>query len=73
MSKIIGIDLGTTNSAVAHMVNGKSEIIANAEGLRTTPSIVYIKGDELLVGELAKEKLSSNQKMSSMKSKDSSV
>ena len=56
MGKIIGIDLGTTNSAIAHMVNGKSEIIANAEWLRTTPSIVYIKGDELLVGELAKRK-----------------
>lgn len=56
MWKIIGIDLGTTNSAIAHMVNGKSEIIANAEWLRTTPSIVYIKGDELLVGELAKRK-----------------
>ena len=54
MSKIIGIDLGTTNSAVAHLVNGKSEIIANAEGHRTPPSTVYIKGDELLGGELAK-------------------
>ncbi len=56
MSKIIWIDLGTTNSAFAHMVSDKSEIIANAEGHRTTPSIVYIKGDELIVGELAKRK-----------------
>jgi molecular chaperone DnaK len=56
MSKIIGIDLGTTNSAVAYMLNSRSEIIANAEGLRTTPSIVYIKGDEMLVGETAKRK-----------------
>lgn len=38
------------------MVSDKSEIIANAEGARTTPSIVYIKGDELIVGELAKRK-----------------
>ena len=56
MWKIIGIDLGTTNSAVAYMVWGKSDIIVNDEGNRTTPSIVYIKWDELLVGDLAKRK-----------------
>ena len=56
MSKIIWIDLWTTNSAFAYMVSDKSEIIANAEWARTTPSIVYIKGDELIVGELAKRK-----------------
>jgi len=56
MWKIIGIDLGTTNSAFAYMVGDTSEIITNAEWTRTTPSIVYIKGDDLLVGELAKRK-----------------
>jgi len=56
MGKIIGIDLGTTNSCVAHMLGDKYEIIANAEWNRTTPSIVYIKGDELLVWDLAKRK-----------------
>ncbi|PJA48232.1 MAG: molecular chaperone DnaK [candidate division SR1 bacterium CG_4_9_14_3_um_filter_40_9] len=56
MGKIIGIDLGTTNSCVSYMLGDKSEVIANAEGKRTTPSVVYIKGDELLVGDLAKRK-----------------
>jgi len=56
MWKIIGIDLGTTNSCVSYMLGDKSEVIANWEGQRTTPSTVYIKGDELLVGDLAKRK-----------------
>ena len=55
MGKIIGVDLGTTNSVVAIMEGGKPEIIVNAEGERTTPSIVaYTKKGELLVGQLAK-------------------
>lgn len=56
MAKVIGIDFGTTNSCVSYMLGDKSEVIANAEGKRTTPSVVYIKGDELLVGDLAKRK-----------------
>ena len=56
MWKIIWIDLGTTNSCVAYMMWDKSDVIANAEGTRTTPSIVYIKGEEMLVGDLAKRK-----------------
>src|ERR1044072_5042147 len=54
MSKIIGIDLGTTNSAMAVMQAGKPEIIANSEGGRTTPSVVAInKNGERLVGQVA--------------------
>ncbi len=56
MGKIIGIDLGTTNSACAYTIGDKAEIIANAEGDRTTPSVVYIKGQDLMVGTLAKRK-----------------
>ena len=56
MGKIIGIDLWTTNSCFAYMIWDKSEVIANAEGERTTPSIAYIKGEELMVGTLAKRK-----------------
>ncbi len=61
MGKIIGIDLGTTNSAVAYMVAGKPEVIANAEGNRTTPSVVAInkKGDRL-VGQVAQRQRVTN-------------
>jgi len=63
MSKIIGIDLGTTNSAVAYMVAGKSEVIANAEGNRTTPSVVAInKSGERLVGQVAQRQRVTNAK-----------
>ena len=61
MGKIIGIDLGTTNSAVAYMLAGKPEVIANAEGNRTTPSVVAInkKGDRL-VGQVAQRQRVTN-------------
>jgi molecular chaperone DnaK len=55
MAKVVGIDLGTTNSVVAVMEGGKPEVITNAEGQRTTPSVVaYTKKGDLLVGQVAK-------------------
>ncbi len=63
MGKIIGIDLGTTNSAFAYMVAGKPEVITNAEGDRTTPSVVAIsKKGERLVGKLAQRQRVTNPK-----------
>ncbi|MBR0039522.1 MAG: molecular chaperone DnaK [Lachnospiraceae bacterium] len=61
MSKIIGIDLGTTNSCMAVMEGGKATVIANAEGMRTTPSVVgFAKNGERLVGEAAKRQAVTN-------------
>ena len=55
MGKVVGIDLGTTNSCVAVMEGGKPSVIANAEGFRTTPSVVaYTKNQDQLVGQIAK-------------------
>ncbi len=63
MGKIIGIDLGTTNSAVAYMVAGKPEVIANAEGNRTTPSVVAVtKKGERIVGQIAQRQRVTNAK-----------
>jgi len=60
MGKAVGIDLGTTNSVVAVLEGGEPSVIANAEGNRTTPSIVAFKGTETLVGELAKRQAITN-------------
>jgi len=63
MSKIIGIDLGTTNSVVAVMEGGESKVIPNAEGNRTTPSVVaFAKNGERLVGQVAKRQSVTNPK-----------
>ena len=61
MSKIIGIDLGTTNSCVAVMEGGEPVVIANAEGARTTPSVVgFAKNGERLIGQVAKRQAITN-------------
>src|SRR5579871_619923 len=61
MAKIIGIDLGTTNSCVAVMEGGRPRVIENSEGNRTTPSVVaYTKDGEILVGEAAKRQAITN-------------
>ena len=63
MAKIIGIDLGTTNSCVAIMESGKPKVIENSEGSRTTPSVVaYTEGGEILVGAPAKRQAVTNAK-----------
>ncbi len=70
MSKIIGIDLGTTNSCMAFIENGKTTIIPNSEGMKTTPSVVaYTKDGKRLVGEAAKRQAVTNptQTISSIK------
>ena len=62
MSKIIGIDLGTTNSCVAILENGVAKVIENSEGARTTPSIIAYTQDEILVGATAKRQAVTNPK-----------
>jgi len=60
MSKVIGIDLGTTNSCVAVVENGVTKVLENAEGARTTPSIVAYTDAEVLVGAPAKRQAVTN-------------
>ncbi len=59
-NKVIGIDLGTTNSCVSVMEGGEAKVITNAEGSRTTPSVVAFKGEEIQVGDVAKRQAITN-------------
>ena len=59
-NKVIGIDLGTTNSCVAVMEGKDPKVIPNADGSRTTPSVVAFKGDEIQVGDIAKRQAITN-------------
>ena len=61
MGKIIGIDLGTTNSCCAVLEGGEPKVIPNPEGARTTPSVVAFKGDERIVGDAAKRQAITNK------------
>ena len=61
MSKIIGIDLGTTNSCVSIMDGGECKVITNPEGNRTTPSVVAYKNGERIVGDAAKRQIVTNK------------
>ena len=71
MAKIIGIDLGTTNSCVAVLEGGEPKVITNPEGARTTPSVVAFKGEEEMVGQIARNQAVTNAKntISSIKRK----
>ena len=63
MGKVVGIDLGTTNSVIAVMEGGKPIVIANAEGLRTTPSVVSVSREgEIVVGQMARRQAVLNPK-----------
>ena len=62
MTKVIGIDLGTTNSCVSVVEGGSPEIIVNAEGKRTTPSVVSYKNGDRMVGDPAKRQAVTNPK-----------
>ncbi|MFA5660632.1 MAG: Hsp70 family protein, partial [Bacilli bacterium] len=61
MSKIIGIDLGTTNSVVAVMEGSEAKVITNPEGNRTTPSVVAFKNGERIIGDAAKRQVVTNK------------
>src|SRR5690606_6966695 len=60
MARAVGIDLGTTNSVIATLEGGDPTVIPNAEGARTTPSVVAFKEGEILVGEVAKRQAITN-------------